>query len=132
MSEEELRKDILYQIDMQLYDEFNDKLCEMNDNLGTIYTYKDIIDLEEAQKDKERKLLREAINKQQEIVKNQSYTNKKLRNKIKTVRKERNKLQKKLDLKNKIINKMAEKLSTDYHSKEWVIKHFENLIEWGI
>lgn len=68
------------------------------------------------------------IDKQQEIVKNQSYTNKKLRNKIKTVRKERNKLQKKLDLKNKIINKMAENLSTDYHSKEWVIKYFEDLI----
>lgn len=68
MTEEEgnkMEKDILFQIDMQLYDEFNDKLCEMNDNLGTIYTYKDIMDLEEAEKDKERKLLREAVKKLQ-------------------------------------------------------------------
>ena len=46
MLSDEEKEDILFQIDMQLYDEFNDKFCEMNDNLGTIYTYKDLDDLE--------------------------------------------------------------------------------------
>lgn len=49
----EYPKDILFDIDMQLYDEFNDKICEMNDNLGTIYTYKDLDDLEKAEKEVE-------------------------------------------------------------------------------
>lgn len=66
MSEEELRKnDILFQIDMQLYDEFNDKFCEMNEHLGDIYSLRDIEELEQAEKEKERKLLREAIRKLQ-------------------------------------------------------------------
>lgn len=64
MSDKE-KKDILFQIDMQLYDEFNDKFCEMNDNLGTIYTYKDIDDLEKLEKETEIELLRKAIEKQQ-------------------------------------------------------------------
>lgn len=55
------KDDILFQIDMQLYDEFNDKFCEINEYLGDIYTYKDLDDLEKAEKDKEIKLLREAI-----------------------------------------------------------------------
>lgn len=59
--EEELRKDILYQIDMQLYDEFNDKFCEIEENLGTIYSYKDLEDLKKAESDTERTLLREAV-----------------------------------------------------------------------
>lgn len=59
--EEELRKDILYQIDMQLYDEFNDKFCEINENLGTVYSYKDLEDLKKAESDTERRLLRQAI-----------------------------------------------------------------------
>ena len=81
-----MEKDILFQIDMQLYDEFNEKLCEMNDNLGTIYTYKDIMDLEEAEKDKERKLLREAVKKlQADIDKRISFeVIKELKNKIDT------------------------------------------------
>lgn len=64
MNEKE-KEDILFDIDMQLYDEFNDKFCEINDNLGTIYTYQDLEDLKQAEKDKEIKLLREAIKKQQ-------------------------------------------------------------------
>ena len=66
--EEKLQKDILLQIDMQLYDEFNDKFCEMNDNLGTIYTYKDIDDLEKLEKETEIKLLRKVIEKQQKEI----------------------------------------------------------------
>lgn len=61
-------EDILFDIDMQLYDEFNDKFCEMNDNLGTIYTYKDLDDLEKAEKEKEIELLREAVRKLQKEV----------------------------------------------------------------
>lgn len=33
----EYPKDILFDIDMQLYDEFNDKIATMNDHLGDIY-----------------------------------------------------------------------------------------------
>lgn len=64
MTEEELEKDVLFQIDMQLYDEFNDKLCEINEHLGDIYTYKDLQDVENAEKERERMLLRGAIKKQ--------------------------------------------------------------------
>lgn len=64
MNEEE-KKDILFDIAMQLYGEFNDKFCEINDNLGTVYTYQDLEDLKQAEKDTEIKLLREAIKKQQ-------------------------------------------------------------------
>lgn len=64
----EYPKDILFDIDMQLYDEFNDKFCEMNDNLGTVYTYKDLDDLEKAEKEKEIQLLREAVRKLQKEV----------------------------------------------------------------
>lgn len=64
----EERKYILFQIDMQLYDEFNDKFCEMNDNLGTVYSYKDLDDLEKLEKETEIKLLRQAIEKQQKEI----------------------------------------------------------------
>lgn len=73
--EEQLRKDILFQIDMQLYDEFNDKFCEMNDNLGTIYTYKDIDDLIKLEKETEIKLLRKAIEKQQKEIEELKHDN---------------------------------------------------------
>ena len=54
-------KDILFEIDMKLYDEFNDKFCEINENLGTVYSYKDLEDLKKAESDTERTLLRKAI-----------------------------------------------------------------------
>lgn len=66
--EEKLREDILFQIDMQLYDEFNDKLCEINEHLGDIYTYKDLQDIKEAEKEKERSLLRKAIKELQKEI----------------------------------------------------------------
>ena len=66
--EEKLKTDILFQIDMQLYDEFNDKLCEINEHLGDIYTYKDLQDIENAEKEKERILLREAIKELQKEI----------------------------------------------------------------
>ena len=60
----EEEKDVLFQIDMQLYSEFNDKFCEINEHLGDVYTYKDLQDLENAEKEKEITLLRKAIQKQ--------------------------------------------------------------------
>ena len=66
--EEKLKTDILFQIDMQLYDEFNDKLCEINEHLGDFYTYKDLQDVKEAEKERERSLLREAIKELQKEI----------------------------------------------------------------
>ena len=60
--------DILYDIDMQLYDEFNDKIATMNDYLGDIYSLRDVEEVENAQKDKEIQLLREAVRKLQKEV----------------------------------------------------------------
>ena len=60
-----LEKDILFQIDMQLYDEFNDKIATMNDHLGDIYSLRDVEEVEQAEKEKEIKLLREAVKKLQ-------------------------------------------------------------------
>lgn len=67
MTEEEnkMEKDILFQIDMQLYDEFNDTIATMNDHLGDIYSLRDVEEVEKAEKDKEIKLLREAVKKLQ-------------------------------------------------------------------
>ena len=53
--------DILYDIDMQLYDEFNDKIATMNDYLGDIYSLRDVEEVENAQKEKEIQLLRVAV-----------------------------------------------------------------------
>lgn len=60
MKEEEI-DDVLFDIDMQLYDEFNDKMCEINEHLGDVYSNKDLEDIKEAENAKERKLLREAV-----------------------------------------------------------------------
>lgn len=66
---EEFEKDILFQIDMQLYDEFNDMFCEINEHLGDVYTYNDLREIEEAESEKERKLLRNAITNLQNRIK---------------------------------------------------------------
>ena len=83
MLSKEEKKDILFQIDMQLYDEFNDKFCEMNDNLGTVYSYKDLDDLEKLEKETEIKLLRQAIEKQSKEIEELKEKNKKLQDKAK-------------------------------------------------
>ena len=64
----EEKEDILFQIDMQLYNEFNEKFCEINDNLGIVYSYKDLEDLEKLEKDTEIKLLRKAIKELEKIM----------------------------------------------------------------
>ena len=61
--------DILYDIDMQLYDEFNDKIATMNDYLGDIYSLRDVEEVENAQKEKEIELLRIAVTKLQYKIK---------------------------------------------------------------
>ena len=60
--------DILYDIGMQLYDEFNNKIATMNDHLGDVYSLRDIEEVEKAKKEKEIKLLRIAIIKQQKEI----------------------------------------------------------------
>lgn len=60
--------DILYDIGMQLYDEFNDKIATMNDHLGDVYSFRDIEEVENAQKEREIELLRIAIIKQQKEI----------------------------------------------------------------
>lgn len=64
----EYPKDILFDIDMQLYDEFNDKIATMNDHLGDIYSLRDVEEVEKAEKEKEIKLLREAVKKLQKEI----------------------------------------------------------------
>ena len=90
MLSDEEKEDILFQIDMQLYDEFNDKFCEMNDNLGTIYTYKDLDDLEKLEKEREIKLLREAYEKQskeiEERIRNKFVSKDKIKAKIEFIK----------------------------------------------
>lgn len=73
---EEFEKDILFQIDMQLYDEFNDMFCEINEHLGDVYTYNDLREIEEAEREKERKLLRNAITNLQNRIKELKEINK--------------------------------------------------------
>ena len=57
--------DILYDIDMQLYDEFNDKIAAMNDYLGDVYSLRDVEEVENAQKEREIELLRIAVTRLQ-------------------------------------------------------------------
>lgn len=64
----EYPKDILFDIDMQLYDEFNDKIATMNDYLGDIYSLRDVEEVEKAEKEKEIKLLREAVKEQSQQI----------------------------------------------------------------
>lgn len=67
MSKDKL-DDILFDIDMQLYDEFNDKIATMYDYLGEVYSQNDINEVLNAEKEKEIKLLREAVRKLQKEV----------------------------------------------------------------
>ena len=70
------------------------------------------------------------IEKQEKIIKEQSYTNKKKRRTLKTVRKERNK-------QNKIIDKMAEDIVllresgwlTNINNKQDAIEYYTKLVE---
>ena len=65
----EYSNDILFDIDMQLYDEFNKKIATMNDYLGDIYSLRDVEEVENAQKEKEIQLLRIAVTKLENKIK---------------------------------------------------------------
>ena len=64
----EYPKDILFDIDMQLYDEFNDEIATMNDYLGDIYSLRDVEEVEKAEKEKEIQLLRKAVKEQSQQI----------------------------------------------------------------
>lgn len=48
---------VRFEVDMQLYEEFNDEFCAINDHLGEIYGYSDLKDLEEAEKARRKELI---------------------------------------------------------------------------
>lgn len=113
-----IEKDILFQIDMELYDKFNDKFCEINDNLGDIYTYRDLEELKQAEKNEEIRLLRKAI---KELESDNYECNNIIREYIED-----------WELKTKMIELMAEHLTTPIHSKKNVIEYFENLAKESV
>lgn len=78
-----LENDILFQIDMQLYDEFNDEIATMRDYLGDIYSLRDIEEVEQAQKEREIELLRKAVITQQKEIEELKLKCEKLENKRK-------------------------------------------------
>ena len=56
-----LPTEIQYDIDMQLYDEFNDEFCRMEEWLDELYSIKDIADLKRLETRRKRELVIEAI-----------------------------------------------------------------------
>lgn len=77
----------------------------------------------------EVKIVLDLVDKQQETLRKQSYTNKKLRNKIKTVRKERNKLKADIEIKDKVIEKIKSKLQKHINFCEQESRgHLENKV----
>lgn len=49
-------KEVLFDIEMQSYMEYNDRIANMYDYLGEIYSLQDIEDIKQAQKDYEEQL----------------------------------------------------------------------------
>ena len=49
-------KEVLFDIEMQSYMEYNDRIANMYDYLGEIYSLQDIEDIKQAQKDYEERL----------------------------------------------------------------------------
>jgi len=92
-----LEDDILFQIDMQLYDEFNDEIATMRDYLGDIYSLRDIEEVEQAEKEKEIELLRKAIVKQQKEIIDLKQINEEHRKLNGELREENTKLKKKIE-----------------------------------
>ena len=52
-----------YDIDMQLFGEFNDTFCTINDHMGEIYGYSDLKDMEDAEKNRHIELLEQKLDK---------------------------------------------------------------------
>ena len=66
MCERDIKNDILFDIDMEMYFKYNDEFCIMNDYLGELYSYRDIEELDSIRKDDEIHLLRKYIKEVQE------------------------------------------------------------------
>ncbi len=49
-------EEVLYDIEMQSYMEYNDTIASMNEWVGELYSYQDIKDVEQAQKEYEEQL----------------------------------------------------------------------------
>ena len=62
----DLNEDIFLQIAMMSYAKHNDKLCSINEHLGEIYSYKDLVDAEELQEHYEKHLGEIAIKQLQQ------------------------------------------------------------------
>ena len=60
---------VAYDIEMQLYEEFNDKYCEINGHLGDIYTRADLHDVELCEKARKKELINARINEIRELLK---------------------------------------------------------------
>lgn len=52
-----------YDIDMQLFGEFNDTFCTINDHMGEIYGYSDLKDWEEIEYKRHIELLEQEVDK---------------------------------------------------------------------
>ena len=61
---------IAYDVEMQLYEEFNDKYCEINEHLGDIYSRKDLEDLRLCENARRKELINAHINEIKELSKN--------------------------------------------------------------
>ena len=59
---------VAYDIEMQLYDEFNDKFCEINQHMGDIYSRKDLHNVELCEKARKKELIRNHINSIKELL----------------------------------------------------------------
>lgn len=68
----DLDKDIIMQIEMASYAEYNDTLAMMNDHLGEIYGYSNLNDVEDAQLHYEKELAYKAIKELQQEIERQS------------------------------------------------------------
>lgn len=72
----DINEDIIMQIEMNSYMEYNDRIARMNDYIGEIYSYKDIEDMEALQEHHEKELAYKAIRQLQK-------ENKQLKDRIK-------------------------------------------------
>lgn len=59
-------EDIVFQIEMLSYIRFNDQIASMNENLGDIYSYKDIDEIKIYQTEYEKRLSYQAIQQLQQ------------------------------------------------------------------
>lgn len=68
MSDDKEKFQYRYDIDMQLFGEFNDTFCTINDHMGEIYGYSDLKDWEEIQYKRHIELLEQEVDKRIDII----------------------------------------------------------------